>query len=240
MYVKYGSFAFEPWEAGLAVRATPNRSKRGFKKTINVQFDIEGELCVSGQSNITARLNQIEAAFRYDGYDCGLYHDDNTPSFHYLNSSHIYNLTGNQVLYANYPQTKNGEYSTGRMFSIGVGAEMVDAEQNLLDYSDSIGLVGNAGPTYGWNFHRKWGYYPVRTSPTSLQRIVHSGYAVGMVAHITPPTPFYSPPFEDNLRRYVYWGPAKRSPQGLTEYVTQWRYYYTLPVADDLLRPTQR
>jgi hypothetical protein len=240
MHVQYGAFRFEPWEAGLSVNVSPNRTPRGFKTTLSVRFDISGELCISGQTEITARLDEIIEAFAYDGRDIGLYQDDGSPSVHYLESAHEFNLTGNQVLYTNFPQTIDGEYISGRKFSIGVGAEIADAEQNLLEYKDSIELNGNAGPTWVWRYNDRWGHYPVRLSPVSLQRIVHRGEAVGMVNYITPPPPFYNPPFENNLQRQVKWESPRRMPQGYTEYKTSWVYYYTLPVPNDLLRPTQR
>jgi hypothetical protein len=240
MYVKYGSFQFAPHEAGIGVTVSPKRTPRSFKTTLNVRFDITGELCIVGANAITDRLLEIRNAFAFDGRDIGLYHDDGTPTVHYLESAHPFNLTGNQVLYQTYPQTIDGEYITGRKFSIGIGAEIADAEQNLIEYHDTIGLLGNAGPQFEWDYNPIWGYRPQMVSPVSMQNITHTGRAVGMVNYITPPPPFYLPPFENNLVRHVYWGSPRRLPQGYTEYETRWRYIYRLPLADDFLRPTQR
>jgi hypothetical protein len=240
MHVAYGEFQFEPWEAGIGVSARVNRTPRKFKKSIDVRFDISGELCISGAQNITDRLSEIINAFAVDGKDIGLYHDDGSPTVHYLQSDHPFNMTGNQVLYTSFPQTEDGEYASGRKFQIAIGAEIIDAEQNLVEYNDSIQLVGNAGPVWAWPYNDTWGFQPEIISPTSMQRIIHTGEAVGMVNYITPPAPFYLPPFEDNTRRTVVWGSPRRTPQGFTEYVTRWQYTYRLPVADDFLRPTQR
>lgn len=240
MYVKYGGFAFEPWEAGLSVRMTPNRTPRGFKRTVDVRFDISGETCLSGQSNINARLAAIQAAFAEDFQDIGLYTDADAPTVHFVPNNSIYNLTGNLVIYQQYPQTIEGEFISGRKFAIGVGAELLDVDATLVDYHDTIQIVGNAGPRFDWRWNREWGYFVEQTAPSSIQTIIHSGYAVAMTTNILPPPPFYQPPYEDNLQRMVTWEGPKKYPRGYTDYITRWRYVYRLPVANDALRPTRR
>lgn len=240
MYVQYGGFAFEPWEAGLAVRMVPDRSPRGFRKTLDVRFDISGEICLSGQTEINARLTAIQQAFSRDFQDIGLYTDGGQPTVHFLRNTARENLTGNLVLYQQYPQTIDGEFISGRKFAIGVGAEVLDVDSNLIDYHDSIRLMGNAGPRYDWRWNRVWGYYAELTAITSIQTVIHEGYAVGMRTHVLPPPPFYQPPFERNTERVVQWGGLKRYARSAAEAVTRWRYVYDLPVANDGLRPTFR
>lgn len=241
MYIKYGNFQFEPWEAGLAVRMVPNRTDRGFRRTLDVRFDIDGELCISGTSNINARLLQIQSAFSRDFQDCGLFDDSNNPTVHYLQNDSIYNLTGNLVLYQQYPQTIDGEYISGRKFKIGVAAEISDARSNIIAYQDSIRFQGNAGPLYHWNYNRTWGFWADKVSPTTMQTVIHEGYAVALRANILPPAPFYAPPFERNTERVVeFTGPKARYARGATDYVTMWRYVYELPFPNDGLRPTRR
>lgn len=240
MYVQYGSFQFEPWEAGLSVRMVPDRTPRGFRKTVDVRFDISGEICLSGQSAIDARLAQIQEAFSQDFQDIALYTDGGQKTVHSLNSGSIYNLTGNLVLYQQYPQTIDGEFISGRKFAIGVGAEILDVDTNLIDYHDTIKLIGNAGPRYDWNWNPVWNYYVEKTAASSIQTIIHEGYAMSMRANILPPPPFYQPPFERNTQRVVEWHGPKRYAQGFADYVTRWRYIYELPVANDGLRATRR
>jgi len=238
MYVKYGAFAFEGYEAGMSLHIESVRSDRGFQKTRKVRFDIEGEVCENGQYDVTTRLQEIHAAFDLNYQDIGLYHDNDAPTVHVLRSNHVNNLTGNQVRTIDFPTTVGGEYVTGRKFRFVVDAEVAAAESNVVEYFDSIEFNGNAGERWQWESNPQWGYYPIKTAPTSLQRIVHRGRAVGMYGRIFPPLPYYSPPFEDNIARTVKFTTGKRHPQGYTELVTEWSYIYTLPVANDLLRPT--
>lgn len=240
MYVKFGSFQFGDGEAGLGVRMTPNRTPRGFKRTIDVRFDISGESCVSGASNINTRLQEIQAAFSQDFQDIGLFDDSNNPTVHYVPNNSIYNLTGNLVLYQQYPQTIDGEFVSGRKFAIGVGCELLDVGSNIIDYKDSIRFEGNAGPEYAWRRDPFWGWYAELVAPSSIQRVIHEGYAVSMLTHILPPAPYYAPPFEQNTQRVVDFMGPDRYPQRFTDFVTRWRYVYYLPVANDGLRGTVR
>ena len=238
MYVKYGTFQFDPSEAGLAVRAQFIRSRRGFKAYQRVQYDIDGEICENNQYDVTTRLNQIIAAFSVDGQDIGLYHDDDSPSTHFMGSNWATNLTGNQVLYKDFPVTEHGEYTSGRKFKLAVGALLYNADVSLIEHADSLNRISNAGQQWRWKRNKWWGFYPILEAPSTMQVIHHVGYRVGMDTWPLPITPFYSPPFEANhLRRVTQRNPI-RHPQGYTEFRTDWHYVYTLPTFDDISTPT--
>lgn len=237
MYVQYGSFQFEPWEAGISSRARFIYSPRGFKKYQHVRFDIDGELCIrTGQPDIRARLGQITAAFSLNDRDIGLYHDDGTPSHHFLSTT-TRNLTGNQVIQQSYPTTNQGEYTSGRKFAYTVAALLYDPEESLLEHSDSLRRVSNAGTEYRWKYNRYWGYYPEVVVPSTMQIIYHVGSRVGIDTWPLPITPFYDPPFELNHLRQVKQHSPIRYPNGFAEYRTTWSYVYALPTFDDISRP---
>ena len=239
MYVGYGAFQFAPEEAGLAVRAEFVRSPRGFKQYQRVRYDIDGELCIEGgQYDITTRLNQIIAAFSTDGGDIGLYHDNGTPSTHFMSTT-TNNLTGNQVLYSQFPTTSQGEYTSGRKFQIGIGALLYDPDNLLVAHHDSLHRTSNAGPHWRWRRGpRNWGFYPEMLYPQTMQTIVHSGYRIAMDTWPLPVSPFYDPPFEENTQRVVIHHSPIRYPNGYAEYRTEWKYIYKLPTFDDTSYPT--
>jgi len=237
VYIKYGSFSLLGYEASLSVRVEAVRSSLGFNTTRMVRFDIDGELVNTDQYAVTTRLSAIQSAFNIDYQDIGLYHDNNSPTVHVLANGGD-NLTGNKVLYAEYPQTKDGEYVTGRKFKIGIGAEIYASETNILEYKDTITYKGNGGPVWKWIDNPWWGYYPVMVAPRSLQTITHEGYVVGMLGYELPPTPFFSPPFEDNVKRVVQFIGPDRYPRANIGYRTNWVYTYTLYNFDDFIRPT--
>lgn len=237
MRVKYGNFLFEPWEAGIAINAQAVNSPSGFRKTLMVRVDIEGEVCTTDQYAVTARLDQIYAAM-VNYQDLSLLHDDNSPAHHVLLSNHVDNLSGNQVRQISYPQTVGNEYANGRKFRYVVEAELAAPESQIIEWVDHIQLVGNAGPQYRWVTNPQWGSYPELVSLSSPQRVEHIGYAIGMGVRLAPAVPYYTPPFEQNHLREVGFTLGKRHPQGYSEQKTTWHYRYILPVANDLLRPS--
>lgn len=237
MYIQYGGFQFLPEEAGLAVQAEFVRSSRHFKAYQRVRYDIFGELCITGQYDITTRLNQIIAAFSLDDQDFGLYHDDGTPSTHFQSTT-TNNLTGNQVLYKKFPETVQGEYTSGRKFQLGVGCLLYDPEIEVIHHYDSLRRISNAGPMYDWRYDLRWGFYPQVVAPQTMQTIVHTGTRTGISTWPLPVTPFYDPPFEQNHLREVTHHAPKRYPKGYTEYKVDWKYIYKLPTFDDISNPT--
>lgn len=239
LYVKYGSFAFEPWEAGLRVRAEFLRSGTMMKHIQAVRYEIEGELCEEGPTDVNTRLVNMIAAFSIDDQDCGLYFSsDNSPTTHYLATNRADNLTGNFVYDKNFPETKDGEFVSGRRFSLSVGAYLLNPEQELLEHEDSLDRTNNAGPNYTWERNRWWGYFPVLRSPNGMQQIVHRGKRVGATTWPLPVSPLYLPPFEDNTQRRIIHRAPQTYKKGYTGFTTEWQYVYTLPTFDDISRPS--
>jgi hypothetical protein len=245
VYIKYGGFTFGHGEATLSsIDVVTNHSARGFRQTQTVRFDIEGEVCagISDSGDITTRLQQIETAFAFDGYDFGLFHDDHSPTVHYLESNHVNNLTGNQVLYTKYPGAYGGEYVNGRMFAIGVGAEMLSIETPLLQYHDSMRQIGNGGADARWRWHPRFRRWVVDVlAPRTAVTYVHSGFAETLGAWFEPPPPYYTNPLFLKSSNYELGREhPKRRRQGYLGRITTWRYVYELPVPDPLLYPILR
>lgn len=244
MFVRYGNFDFEPWEASIAVNASYQRSARGFKSLQNLVFHIRGEVVANGQYDIDTRLTQIAAAFSVDGQSCGLMKDDGTPSHHWMPNSadEITNLTDVTVYNMELPHTLNGEYVSGRHFNIDVASLYVANQTELLNWNDSLTRISNAGPQWKWEQDPllPFGHYPVKVAASTMQLIIHEGEAWGASNWILPPTPFYDPPFEANHRRIVTHHAPERYPQGTFGYKTSWRYEYTLPTFDDVTAPVVR
>ena len=199
---------------------------------------VEGTVVASSQYNVGTRLEQIQAALADDGKDFGLYHDNNTPTIHFLQSNHPNNLTGNQISKKLFPTSHGAEYVTGRDFSFCVQAEIADFETSLMIYQDSYQAEGDCGPIYEWE-QTKQGILVRKKAPASVQRVLHSGTAITSSAFFTPPPPYYSPPFHlSHMKTIKYTGPM-RYPQGAIGYRTDWTYHYRLPV-DTYNTPTIR
>jgi hypothetical protein len=238
MYVKYGSFSFEPWEAGLSVHAEFVRSSHMLKHIQMVRYNIVGELVEEGEYDVNTRLDQIINAFSIEDQSCGLYHTNDSTTVHFLDTNHPNSLTGNIVYHKRLPETKDGEFVTGRQFEIGVGAYLLDAEEEILEHHDTLRRTSNAGAQWRWRKNRFWAHYPELVSPSTMQIIHHSGFRVGATAWPLPITPFYSPPFEANHLRDVTFHSPRVFKKGYTGFKTSWSYTYTLPTFDDITLPS--
>lgn len=245
MYVKYGDFQFASGEATISsVDISTNLSPRGFMVSRTLRMDIEGEVCITSGNNseITARLLAIETAFSEHGRDLGLYHSNGDPTVHILESNHVNNLTGNQVLDTRYPGAYGGEYVDGRMFSIVVGCEMRADETPLLHYHDSVRQFGNGGPDVRWSVHprfRRW--VADEVAPATKVMYEHTGQAETLGAWFEPPPPYFtSPLFLKSASVLTGREHPKRRPQGYLGRITTWRYVYELPSVDLTIFPVLR
>lgn len=238
VHVRYGDFQFQPWEAGIAVHAEHVRSKKNMKHYQAVRYNIVGEICEDGATDVNTRLSQIITAFSADGQNCGLYFADGSPTVSVLNSNIPENITGNLVYYKRMPETRDGEFVSGREFEIGVGAYLLDPESEILEHSDSLQRISNAGPEYRWRFNRWWGHYPELVATSTKQVIIHSGYRIGATRWPAPTLPLYPPPFELNHLRQVEQDSPMQFRRGRTGFRTSWRYIYHLPTFDDVSQPS--
>lgn len=240
MYIKYGTFQFEPWEASLTgVSIQRKYSPRGFKESYVSQMFVSGDVVEDDQYDVSTRLGQIATAIAVDYLDFGLYHDDNSPTQHYMQSSHPDNMTGNQIFMVNFPAQVGGEYVNGRQFSFGVKAEFAQYDSALLEYHDTYRAIGKGGPIWTWS-NTPQGIIATKDTPSSFQRVIHSGYAKTTVPWFLPPPPYYAEPFHlGHLQDISYQSPTERYPQYMTGYVTRWTYHYCLPT-DVFNTPTVR
>lgn len=238
MYVGYGDFQFEPWEAGLSVETAFVRSPHTqMKHYQNVVYTIQGELCEEGEYDTNTRLQKIIDAFSTDGKDCGLFHTDGRKTVHFLEDGWVNNMTGNMVIMKQLPITENGEFVTGRQFTLKVGAYLFDPEAEILEHQDTLHRASNAGPHWKWERNRFWAFFPRLLAPFTMQHIQHFGYRVGATTWPLPVSPLYFPPFEANHLREVTHHAPQTYKRGWTGYKTSWKYIYTLPTFDDISRP---
>ncbi len=241
MKFKIGTFELHPWEANMAVFEEVHQSPRGFNTFRNVRFVVSIEICAAGQSATISRLNTILGAFT-PGLSCGLIDDSNNPvPGHWMPNStdDPNNLSNVQIVAKRFPETKNGEFVSGRILEITLASLFFAPDASgIYDYKDSLTRFGNAGPMYDWEFDKDRGWYSRLVSPSTLQTIIHEGRAIGMSLYLLPPAPLYSPPYEQNhLRMVKFTGPDK-FPSGTAKFITEWRYTYILPTFDDTSQPT--
>lgn len=244
MYVKYGNLQFAPGEAVIAgINLVTNRSSRGFNMTQSVMFHVSGEVCQQDADKvaITNRLQEIFAEISQNGKDIGVYLSDNSQTYHYLQSNHPNNLTGNQIRYQNFPAMDPMEYIDGRKFSFGVGAEILGVESSIFEYSDSIRQINNGGPDVDWVYEPGIGWVLEQRSPTTFVTYIHTGHAnVLSSVPFTPPPPYFNIPFWiPKLSEIGNFSP-ERKPQGYMGRLYTWKYVYRVPAPNIAIVPTIR
>lgn len=241
MRVTFGSFAFEPWECDISVAEESQQSPRGLNMFRNVRMTFSGEICESSQADIISRLAAIKSGFSNPGYGCGLLNDSDDPVVgHWIENTNINpnNITGINIVATRFPETKDGEFVSGRKFEITVASMFLEPASQIFDYKDTLKRIGNAGPMWRWVYDDVRGFYPVMKAPVTPQTIIHEGYAIGVDTYLFPPQPLYGAPFELNDQREVDFIGPDAFPQGFAKYVTKWKYTYVLPTYDDISRPT--
>lgn len=243
MYIKYGNYQHPPGECNLlSFTARTRMSPRNFQVSTIYTAHCAGEFCNTPSDTeytLDTRIRDLEDELAIPRQDWGLYHSDNSPTAHFLQSTHPLNLTGNWVSSRQFPSNHNGEWASGRAFAYSVSAEFLTPETLLLDYHESIEQRGTTGPIIDWSEHK---YHP----PTfeifafsSLQRIVQRGYALTLGTWLVPPGPSLPPPFELQHQRIVKRTTAARYPQGFEAFRVDWLYIYKSPL-DLSFFPTPR
>ena len=240
MKAVYGTFEFEPWEADVQVFEEVMQSPRGFKLFRNQRIIFSGEICAGTQADIITRLGEIKTAFSASGQSCGLLDDSDTPvPGHWMESSadNSANVSDVQIVATRFPETKDGEFVSGRQFQIVVASLYKEPHSQIYEYRDSLERHGNAGAEVEWIRDKDWGWFPRVVSPTTLQRIVHEGKAVGVDNYLLPPDPLYPFPYEQLHQRMVTHIGPDNFPEGYAKFTTIWRYVYLLPTFDDISQP---
>lgn len=231
-YFQYGSYAHPAGEVNLTRVDVRNiHSGRGQLQHVLYTMYLQGEICAADASAVTTRINEITAAYRYEGYDAGLYLDSGTVTSHFLQSNHSNNISGNRIIQGpSFPKGGPEEYATGRTFSITIQALFASPESQILEYTESIQYVGTGGPQIGV---RRFPVGPPQAyiiCQQTEQRIVQSGRSLGFGGYVFPYGPLY-PNYEHTDQRVYQLGTPRFHGQQFSEYPMQWAFYMSAPFA---------
>lgn len=208
MYLKWGSYVFDDNIVDLShISAQRMHSPRHRLAFMRYTMHCEGHFCVSGQTNIRAKLDAFETALVDDWKDVALYHDDGTKSAHWLSNSR--SINGVRVIQQTYPSVE-AEYASGRSFTITFQADYFDIEDQIWDFEESLTFLGTTGPR--WHFVETFAGNPhaVITSLRTTQKIIQQGMAIGIQAPPILPTPLFPPNMEHLDQRMTTRGSAQK------------------------------
>lgn len=245
MYWQFGNYRHSENEVDM----TSLNIQRMFSPRNTLAFQrhtlvLLGHLCVTGQDNIKEAIQDLEEAYKilpggpnsgHEGwkYDGGLYHDDGTPSAHFLDASK--SINGVRLLSLSYPKESGGEYATGRSYSIVLQADFLNPEQQIWSFSEHIQHIGNCGPT--------WELVPVFYGPPrkvfihdwTPQRIVQSGSAVGIESWPWIPAEIL-PDWKHGDQSFWERGSAQMIGRlHHLLYPIRWRYVFSTPLKCDMI-----
>src|SRR5258708_7262737 len=149
MYLRYGPYTHAQNEPAVQIGKRAIFSPRGLRQAVRETWRIVGVLHAASQPALTAAIAGLRAAYNVNGYDLGLYLDDQTTlTDHVMTSTAA--LGGTRVTALDFPTGSGAEYSTFRSYSITVEADFPDTSNNLLDFSETLSFAGSGGPRIGF------------------------------------------------------------------------------------------
>lgn len=243
MYFKVGSYQHDDNTVTVAsFNYRPVRSPRGRRMTTRVEFHVRGELLAAPnlttnlqkQDDLNTKMLALEAAYSADYQDVGFYRDDGDVTSMFLQSAHSSSLTGNVLTYLNWAPGDDTEFCSKKTFQAGFFNEFVSSYSNVVDYQDTIQRIGTAGPIKSWRLYPTAYPQPRLLAYYSVQKVVHSGYAVSLLGYPTPPSPLASGwNYLEHFTTIAYTSPKKWG-QGYAMYRTAWKYIYAFPYNNNL------
>lgn len=234
MYFKYGNYQHPDNEVSLSrVEVINHYSRRGQQARRTVRLHLLGELITqegdtaAAQAALKAAIDNIVAVYSEDGFDAGLYTDAGVLTAHSLNSAA--SLTGTRVVYRSWPTDRPGEFVGCRTFSIILEADYLGSGTQILQWNESIRIIGNGGPEFVAD--------PTLNAPVWVEQIwtnttviyIQSGEAIGLLGYVTAPDPIFPALLHP---RESWTRPSGGTWQGnsFTDYKMEWFYVMESPV----------
>lgn len=201
-------------------------SKRNVRESTVVGMFLKGWVVAEGQAAITARINEIEAAYMVDGGDAALLLDDDSESPHVLKSSLPNCISGVRVVDFQWVTENPAEYVTNRSFVVQLEAEYADAGDQVIFWYEQLEFIGNTGPRWRLVELPLGQPFPITTHRFTKQTIIQSGKSVGYLAYVLPFGPLWPDSEHGDLRRLTL-GTPHFNGQGDTHYPCEWSYFHS-------------
>ncbi len=243
MFWKYGGHQHPAQEVNLVrFEIQPLYTRRRVRWATLYRAHLLGELIYTGQDTLRNKMNELIAAYADNYKDFGLYHDDGTPSPHFIQNNHPDNYSGNLITYRSWPRGEPDEYATVRTFQIIIEATFINPDSNLVEWRESVALQGTGGPKWEWRkaWVRTGGIitpvdFQIQTNPATTQWIYQYGYAEGLtvypVGNVPPPL---FPAWEEQWKRSWIQHDPERLGQGFVRFPLSWQYVMQAPTGQSV------
>ncbi len=224
MFFKYGNYRHADNEVALtSAKREPLYNQRGEVVQVRKTINLQGVLLGTSQSQIQQQVATLEAAYSKNNFDAGLYHDDGTPSPHFLDTSA--SIDGVKVVSLEYPSGDGAEYATGRTYTIVLQADFIANGTPLVAFEESLQFVGTGGPRHV--FVPTLNGLPQKQTvhATTSARIVQSGSAIGLLAYPVIPSPIFPSAEHTDRREVDYRSPESRG-NNFINWPVRWSYHF--------------
>lgn len=151
----YGTFQGQPsdnwaYAGGSRTGVYKNGALASILQTVQYKFTIHAD----GQLALAARMQQIKNGIKYNGFNVGFLHDNNTPSHYFIDSSQ----TTSGVRITSYPwaqpEIPGADYATSLHGTCAFDAELLPEQipggggvgSVLVSYAESLSVRGDGGP----------------------------------------------------------------------------------------------
>ena len=233
MIFSYGSHNHQNNECSVAV-SKPVFFELGARRSVTTRFEISFMLFGDDQSDLTTKLQALEAAYAQDGQDAILYNNNGSVSAHSLYNRDCIGGT-RVVLRPTFPVGAGAQYTTFRTGTIIVEGDVLDATTGLLEYRESVNSFGG-GPDFV--FQEPLVELPQKQilKQHTTFKTTQVGMARGLLGPVYPPPPRWPGHFIPARSGVQFDSPVRNGPPGnitSTDFVTTWTYVFES--ADGLL-----
>lgn len=223
MYLQYGSYRHDPGEVSIAIVADTEESEEGVPILTRERWSITGELFADTPTELTAKINALQNAYRMPGRDVGLFEDSGLATAHRLTSTGT--LGGVRIRQRpSFPEGGGAEYTNRRSYTIVLEAEIpATPDTNLLQLTESLTFIGG-GPQYGWHQPILGRPIPEQIRQATTYTATQEGTAIGLLAYPPPKAPIWNDfRHHANVKQVTMRSPTRRRFSGGV-----WSYRYPI------------
>jgi len=249
MYYQYGSHTHPAGEVNLKrVEVTPifsPRNDRAFALykhhlVIELQHTAAENAAIAAETSIAvrtalrqsylhAKIAQLADVYSQNYQSCGLFHDDGTPTRHYMPNGGN-NLSGNRVLFGAWDKDGGDEYATVRSAYVIVGGLFYEADSEIYNYREEIDIYGTAAASWEWVENQQLIPIQQQIFPYTRQTIIQYGAITGVSGWIigNVPPPLF-PNWEKGTRRVQKYECPQWQGNSYALYGYRWSYHMEAP-----------
>lgn len=224
----YGGYPHPENEVNMVRYEVQNlRSRRGLFYAKRIRCHITGEIQETDKADLLTRINEIIAAYEFDGGTTS-FTVDGTATPHVLGNN---SMTGVRVVSRSWPSGDPCEWANSRNFAIiledlqnyGGGA---GAANEVLWWEETVRWVGTTGPLWKMVPSQDGTVEGERVFPRSSQKLIQEGSSMGWTGYVVPPGPLLPANLEHEDQRIVTPGTPIQQGNGNAYYPFRWRYVF--------------